>query len=308
MQGGEAVVNSENASSTSTATGHGAVAATGWYCYRHGNKFGPLSLEELVVEAQSTRLRPTDLVWHAGLPRWVTAATLPFLFVSEWYYLAGQQRIGPLSVDQLRDAARLGRLTAQTPVWTSGFGSWTPCSEVPGLLPDPLPEALLPPLPLGTLMDTGTLLFRLQAFVGNKWPAHYRRAFERILADEARGNNAGWSWNWAAALFGFWFVYRRLYASFAAFFGLFILIGFLDKTFSPGHQGGALGAALYIGQAFLQGYLGDRLYLKKARRLVAAPGVGDDPAILERMGRPNALGIWLPVGLLALFIVYLVSL
>src|SRR5947209_3491605 len=47
--------------------------AAEWYYAEQGQQRGPLSFEELQALAAAGRLRPNDLVWHAGLTEWILA-------------------------------------------------------------------------------------------------------------------------------------------------------------------------------------------------------------------------------------------
>ena len=67
-----------------------------------------------------------------------------------WYYLSGQQAIGPLSPEQMRAAVERGQVRAQTKVRLGASGSWFLASQVPGLLRAPplqTPEAAPPRRP-----------------------------------------------------------------------------------------------------------------------------------------------------------------
>jgi hypothetical protein len=56
---------------------------------------------------------------------------------------------------------------------------------------------------------------RFAAFVGPRWESSYRKKFARFVQDPAFVP----TWNWAAALFApVWFLYRKLYLAFAAFY------------------------------------------------------------------------------------------
>lgn len=59
----------------------------------------------------------------------------------EWYYMRHGQRLGPMSYEQLRQAASRGEVEAQTYVWNEQMTDWAQAEDVPGLLAD------LPPAP-----------------------------------------------------------------------------------------------------------------------------------------------------------------
>ncbi|MBI3838955.1 MAG: DUF4339 domain-containing protein, partial [Planctomycetia bacterium] len=54
-----------------------------WYWMQDGQKRGPVAtagLRELVAKGQ---LKPTDMIWREGLPKWVPAAQAKGLFPAE---------------------------------------------------------------------------------------------------------------------------------------------------------------------------------------------------------------------------------
>ncbi len=63
-----------------------------------------------------------------------------------WYYLAGEQAIGPLSPDQVRAAVSAGLVRPETKVRLGESGNWYQASQVRGLLP-PSPAAAPKPVP-----------------------------------------------------------------------------------------------------------------------------------------------------------------
>ena len=42
-----------------------------WFILRDGQRVGPLTAEEFAQFDETNRLRPTDQVWHAGMPGWI---------------------------------------------------------------------------------------------------------------------------------------------------------------------------------------------------------------------------------------------
>jgi membrane protease subunit (stomatin/prohibitin family) len=65
-----------------------------------------------------------------------------------WHVTANGQTLGPMSIEQLAQAAQQGHLTASTLVWSAGMSSWTAAGQVPqlaGLFGPPPP----PPPPPG---------------------------------------------------------------------------------------------------------------------------------------------------------------
>jgi len=53
--------------------------------------------------------------------------------IATWFYMNGQERIGPVSQDQLCDLFRKGVLGLQTLVWSDRFENWTPASSIAAL-------------------------------------------------------------------------------------------------------------------------------------------------------------------------------
>ena len=58
----------------------------------------------------------------------------------KWYYGHGEERLGPVSIDELRRLVASHQLRAEDLVWRKGFEEWTPAGQVEGLfLPPPFP-------------------------------------------------------------------------------------------------------------------------------------------------------------------------
>lgn len=53
----------------------------------------------------------------------------------EWYYARGEQKRGPIALEQLRALARSGELAPTDLVWTEGMGDWQAASSVKDLMP-----------------------------------------------------------------------------------------------------------------------------------------------------------------------------
>ena len=87
--------------------------------------------------------------------------------------------------------------------------------SVPPSAPEPeLPAWAKPRAPSGQVPET-----EMAVFIGRKWERTYRRKFAPFLEDSSFVP----TWNWSAALSAgiampFWFIYRKLYLVFAAFF------------------------------------------------------------------------------------------
>jgi hypothetical protein len=63
---------------------------------------------------------------------------------SGWYYASNGQRVGPVSIEQIRHVASLGHLAPGDLVWTEGMADWQPASAIPGLLPPAQPQGYYP--------------------------------------------------------------------------------------------------------------------------------------------------------------------
>lgn len=115
---------------------------------------------------------------------------------TEWYYLAGEQTVGPFSEEQLASLQRAGAITNSTLIWHKGTDQWKPiCEALPQNeeLPPPLPQdpgvrakqaiSTAPPpteSPKATTAKTA------------KWsdtsPHPWRRGFARLLDTIINGN------------------------------------------------------------------------------------------------------------------------
>ena len=59
---------------------------------------------------------------------------------TEWYYGHDGQRLGPVSLEQLRHLIAADQLHAEDLVWRKGLDEWTPAGQIEGLfLPPPFP-------------------------------------------------------------------------------------------------------------------------------------------------------------------------
>jgi uncharacterized RDD family membrane protein YckC len=53
---------------------------------------------------------------------------------ASWYWADGNNQIGPISVEQLRQLANSGQVRGETLVWNEGMPNWAQAQSVPGLL------------------------------------------------------------------------------------------------------------------------------------------------------------------------------
>ena len=126
-------------------------------------------------------------------------------------------------------------------------------------------------------LDADAMLDRLRAYVGRNWESHYQKSFPRLLAARRGNTTSGWTWNWPAALFPVWFLYRRLYLAFFGFVALYILIDLVDKAAAGSFERGSPFVFLFLGQIVWMGFVGDRLLFRKAYRIVKDPAAPENP-------------------------------
>jgi uncharacterized RDD family membrane protein YckC len=67
----------------------------------------------------------------------------------EWFYAKGEQQIGPVPLQQLRELANAGELRREDLVWTEGRTQWIPAGTIPAIfetaVAQPPPIAPIPP-------------------------------------------------------------------------------------------------------------------------------------------------------------------
>jgi hypothetical protein len=69
---------------------------------------------------------------------------------TDWFYFKGDQRLGPVGSQQLKDLARAGQLQPDTRIWKEGMSKPQPASRVKGLFE----PAITPTPPLPVRMET----------------------------------------------------------------------------------------------------------------------------------------------------------
>ena len=70
--------------------------------------------------------------------------------MSDWFYLEGRQRIGPVDAKSLKALAQSGQLGPKDYVWKEGMTDWTEASRIKGLFPKAPP----PPPPSAVPSET----------------------------------------------------------------------------------------------------------------------------------------------------------
>ena len=159
-----------------------------WYYGQNEQRHGPIPLKELKTLACSGQLQASDLVWSPGMADWspataveglfsattsavasspisppTAAATSPITSLAQeasvveesadlWYYGDGEQRHGPVAMNELKALASSEQLQPVHLVWKRGMPNWIPAAEVGGLFPvqvesRPRAETPAPPKP-----------------------------------------------------------------------------------------------------------------------------------------------------------------
>jgi hypothetical protein len=77
-----------------------------------------------------------------------------------WYYARGTERVGPITLEQLRALAASGQLRPEENVWTDGMPQWAPAGSRPELFGDAAGAtgtAVLPPRAMAQMPLTATV-------------------------------------------------------------------------------------------------------------------------------------------------------
>lgn len=123
---------------------------------------------------------------------------------------------------------------------------------------------------------------RLAAWVGSNWSTHYARSFQYVLGGKR------WSWNWAAALFPPWWVYRRQYATFIALAAFHVMATRTMRGADEQWSGWNFAMlALGVGIAVTLGCSGDRIVFRRARAYLSTEGSNASVDEITAHGRPN---------------------
>ena len=103
-----------------------------------------------------------------------------------WYYVVGDKRLGPISLDEIQRLVRAEDIGAATPVWTKGFDGWQSLDSVESL--SPLLAEIPPPPPASApSIDDATAM---GALVGTEplagaWARFVARTLDRWLMSVA---------------------------------------------------------------------------------------------------------------------------
>jgi len=82
--------------------------------------------------------------------------------MSEWFYLKGDEKNGPVSSEELRQLTISGKIERMDMVWKDGMGDWVAASSVKGLFasqppPPPAMKSTPPPAPAATSQISMTI-------------------------------------------------------------------------------------------------------------------------------------------------------
>ena len=145
--------------------------ATQWYCRLMGTELGPFTSKQLLEMARSHRLMPDDSVKKEADGMWVAAHRVKGLFDDasastiimaslpqevkqaleckqetttetaapeprpfNWYYISDQNKVGPLSFDELVARGREGLVKPESRVWSSTSPKWCEAKDIEGLV------------------------------------------------------------------------------------------------------------------------------------------------------------------------------
>ena len=145
--------------------------ATQWYCQLMGTELGPFTSKQLLEMARSHRLVPDDSVKKGADGMWVAAHRVKGLFDDatastiimaslppevkqaleskpetttemaapgprpiHWYYISDQNKVGPLSFDELVAGGREGLVKPESRVWSSTSPKWCEAKDIEGLV------------------------------------------------------------------------------------------------------------------------------------------------------------------------------
>ena len=144
---------------------------TEWYCQLMGSELGPFTSKQLLEMARSHRLMSDDSVKKGADGMWVAAHHVKGLFDDasastiimaslppevkqaleskqetatetaapeprpiSWYYISDQNKVGPLSFDELVAHGREGLVKPKSRVWTSMSPKWCEAKDIEGLV------------------------------------------------------------------------------------------------------------------------------------------------------------------------------
>jgi len=164
--------------------------------------------------------------------------------MSDWHCIVNGRQHGPLSLEQIRQWVRDGRVLPGDPVWTDGMGDWTAAGKVPEL--SSAGAAGPPPAPPGAVLGRrpgGLTALAILNFVFGAG-ALFARMLRLSAVAESREVTG-------------WFVTRALSESAApsvnlvyAFYGLGLLVAALEIVAAIGYLGRKKVIGYFVGNAF----------------------------------------------------------
>lgn len=114
-----------------------------------GNQMGPLDEAQLVALIKGGKLTAQTNVWTKGMADWDSAANVEEVAAliaqhapvgppelppqPQYYAMVNGQQIGPVTIDQIKQAIAAGQISRQTQVWSQGMDDWKVAGDVPEL-------------------------------------------------------------------------------------------------------------------------------------------------------------------------------
>lgn len=91
--------------------------------------------------------------------------------MNNWWYARDNERVGPVSIDDLKALLERGSILMSTMVWQEGMEAWRPINEIPALAT--IRQAVPPPIP--QLPESERLIAMPLA---SRWPRFFARIFD----------------------------------------------------------------------------------------------------------------------------------
>jgi len=116
-----------------------------WFVSVQGKRYGPYPASYMEEMIKAKRLTGESVVWSPSMGDWhplsrvarfeqlVRAVEATDAVEEMWYFMRDNERVGPLSLDQLVRAGREGRIRPDDRVWSNRLGAWTDPATIPEL-------------------------------------------------------------------------------------------------------------------------------------------------------------------------------
>lgn len=113
-----------------------------WYVSRKGNRYGPYKTGQMKDMIREGRLGPKTRAWTPSMGEWRTLRNIGrFAEILQarrsdqaveevWYHMRSGRRRGPLSLEQMVEAAREGRIRPSDRVWSNRLQDWQDARDV----------------------------------------------------------------------------------------------------------------------------------------------------------------------------------